>query len=641
MTDLREQPIYVFAGFHLDTQRRVLSHNGAVIQLTPKTVDTLIHLVAHRGDVLEKRALLKAVWPHAVVEENNLNQAISALRRALGEQPGEHRFIVTEPGRGYRFVATVATLPQPLAPAAGTEPYVADDRSTGRAKTKSQGTPLYASAALLALVLGAGLSYLMQDDDAALPNSVAVLPFKNLSANPDDAFFALGLHAEILTQLTKVSALNVIALPSVLRYVDTEMSVPEIAAELKVQTLLFADVRYADDSVRITPQLVDGETGEVLYIDTFDRPFKDIFALESDIATAVVDALSAQLLPSEQASIDKVPTDSAEAYRAYLNAQAVLGRSGTRYARLTIDYLDAALQHDPKFAEAHALKAEVYAGSLISQFGHAPTASERDAQVHFAREAADKALLLDVHNWVARNALVQIHLYSWRWTEAREEYERAARSVPRVPRHSVYALVTAMTQEEFEDAIREQRRVIALNPSIGMEHWWLGVLYTYSGDPRAAAAAIRGAIDLEAGFGLWHVWLAYAEGLAGNAAAALAELESAEELPQVHDSPVSIAMLAYAYARNGRPDEAARLVGLLETRAPDRRFEAGNWALAYLALGDAERARASLETVVDKIAQEEPDSGFWALRHIRLNLFNDPLLDQEPFVHLRDQLRGR
>jgi len=612
MSGAETLPTYVFEGFALDAQHRALLRAGEAIPLAPKVFDTLLYLVERPGQLLDKQRLLNEIWPHVVVEENSLTQTISQLRRVLGERPEQHRFIVTEPGRGYRFVATVTTLPGPLAYATGTEHSVEDNQTAARVKAARERMPL--------------------------PNSVAVLPFTNLSANPDVAFFAAGLHVEILRQLTKVSALNVIALPSVLRYADTENSVPEIAAELRVHTVLFADVRYANGAVRVTPRLVDGATGEILWSDGFDRHFEDVFALESDIAAAVANALSAELSPAEQASIAKAQTDSPEAYGAYLRARAMYR---TPSSRLILYYLDEALQHDPEFAEAYALKATFYAGSLISQFGYAATASEADKLVCLARESAQKALMLDEHNWVARNALAEMHLYSWRWTGALEEYKLAAHAVPKIPRTPIYALFTATKPNEFEHAIREQRRVIALNPNDSSQHWILGVLHAYSGDARAAASATRKAIDLEPGYGLWHVWLAHTEGMAGNTAAALVELKRAEELPLVHDSPLSIAMQAYAYARNGRPDDAARLVKLLETRAPDRRFEAGNWALAHLAVGDVERARQGLETVVDKIAHEEPDSGFYALRLIRLNLYSDPVLNQQPFADLRAQLRGR
>ena len=109
MTRAGERPIYAFEGFHVDAQRRVLSRSdGDPIPLAPKVFDTLLYFVEHQGELLDKRTLLEAIWPHVIVEENNLNQSISTLRRVLGERPGEHRFIVTEPGRGYRFVASVA-----------------------------------------------------------------------------------------------------------------------------------------------------------------------------------------------------------------------------------------------------------------------------------------------------------------------------------------------------------------------------------------------------------------------------------------------------------------------------------------------------------------------------------------------------
>ena len=171
--------------------------------------------------MIGKRELLEAIWPHVVVEENNLNQAISQLRRALGERPEEQRFIVTEPGRGYRFVAVVGATPSSRPRAAWGEPPDGPPVAIGRRQRLRRLLPgsLLLGAVLLAGIVALGW-YLGRSRDAPLPNSIAVMPFENLSPDPDNAFFAAGLHGEILSQLTKIAALNVIGQPSTLRMAD-------------------------------------------------------------------------------------------------------------------------------------------------------------------------------------------------------------------------------------------------------------------------------------------------------------------------------------------------------------------------------------------------------------------------------------
>ena len=160
-----------------------------------------------------------------------------------------------------------------------------------------------------------------------LPSSVAVLPFENLSPNADDAYFASGLHEEVLNQLAKLRDLSVISRTSVLRYTESGLSIPEIARELNVGTIMEGSVRYANDRVRITMQLIDAATDDHLWSETYDREFADIFAIETDIALNVVSALEAEFSLEERESLERSPTTFPAAYRLYLRALAVMGSS--------------------------------------------------------------------------------------------------------------------------------------------------------------------------------------------------------------------------------------------------------------------------------------------------------------------------
>lgn len=635
-----KRPVYWFEGFRLDAQRRVLSRaSGETIPLPPKVLDTLLYFVERPGELLDKRRLLEAIWPHVVVEENSLNQAISQLRRVLGERPEDHRFIVTEPGRGFRFVATVnisdeGAASEPLQRGAGAEPY----RAPGVGKRLAQPPYWTAAAALvvaLALTLGATWRY-RQARAAPLPKSVAVLPFENLSAAPNDAFFAVGLHGEIINQLSKISALNVIGQPSMLRIAAQGKSIPEIARELKVETVLHATVQYADGRVRIIPQLVAGDTGKTLWAERYDRDFNDVFAIESDLARDIAKQLEAELTSDEQTAVDKPPTKSSSAYAFYLQAQSVRRAS----SELALEYLGDATRLDPEFALAYAARAEILAGRFIAQVGSEAANPAQWAELEReTRAAAERALALDPDLLLAHVALGNLHERRWRWTEAEREYAQAARMRPS---GAINRDLEAWMRDDldFRERIRLQRETIALDPLVGIEHWVLGLYHAYSRNAADAAAAFREAVALEPDVVVNHLWLAHAEGMLGNREEAVAGLRRAEQLPTAQASSITIANLAYAYARNGLHDDARRLLSVLATKAPDRRHHAGNWALAYLAVGDFEAARDSLEQVLAKIANEEPDAGYLALRLIRANIYSDPVLDEAPFAALRRQLKG-
>jgi TolB-like protein/DNA-binding winged helix-turn-helix (wHTH) protein/Tfp pilus assembly protein PilF len=630
----------LFEGFRLDTQHRVLlGPGGRPVPLPPKTLDTLCHLVARAGQVVAKRELMEAVWPHVVVEENNLNQAISQLRRALGEKADERRFVVTEPGRGYRFVAQVsrethdeAKVPERLAQ----EATFAAKPSTPPERASRAGIRLAGAAATLA-ALAALAWYLAPGRGAPLPNSVAVLPFENLSPDSDNAFFAAGLHGEILSQLTKIAALNVIGQTSMRLIAEPPRTPQQIAAELNVEAVLHATVEYADGRVRIRPQLIAGATGQTLWAESYDRGFEDIFAIQSEIAAEIASALRAEFSVAEQSAIDTPPTTSAAAYAAYLRARDVQDASRA----LALEYLDEATRADAQFALAHAAKAELLARSLAAQFGEeAAEPSEWDVVEQRVVAAADEALRLDSNLWLAHRALGVLHERRWRWTQALAEYERAAPTTPRDLRR-IPEFEPFFRDLDFSENLREQRSIVALNPLVASEHWVLGLYHAYSRDAVAARDAFREAVSLEPDAPVLRVWLAHAENILGRHEQALAELRRAEQLPRVRDTALSIANHAYAYAQNGRPDDARRLFDLLAARAGDRRHQAGNWALAYLAVGDFAAARGALETVTDKIAKHEPDAGYLSLRLIQANIYSDPALEQPEFVALRERLRGR
>ncbi|HSC15547.1 MAG TPA: winged helix-turn-helix domain-containing protein, partial [Gammaproteobacteria bacterium] len=378
MGDSEHPPVYEFEGFRLDMRRRTLATlDGRAAPLPPKTLDALCHLVAHAGEVVGKRELLEAVWPHVVVEENNLNQAISQLRRALGERPNEHRYIVTEPGRGYRFVAAVSVARTEEVPSVDAPPAPRSEPSRRAVAVLAIATALAAGAA--------GLWWYAGQPPGPLPNSVAVLPFENLNPSPSNVAFASGLHGEIVSQLAKISSLIVIG-------ASGEGPAREVAAELNVETVLHATVEFADGRVRIRPQLVSGATGQTLWAQSYDERFADILAIESEIAAQVANALRAEFSVAEQTAVDTPPTESPEAYEAYVRARGVRAINPD----LALQYLDEATQLDPGFALAYAAKAEQLAGRFIAQVGReAADPAEWDELERRIRAAANEALRID------------------------------------------------------------------------------------------------------------------------------------------------------------------------------------------------------------------------------------------------------
>jgi len=490
-----------------------------------------------------------------------------------------------------------------------------------------------------ALVLALGFvvyNYVLEDGEVAagiLPNSIAVLPLENISPDPSDAYFAVGIHEEILSQLAKIRDLNVIARTSVLGYPGSGKSIPQIADELNVQMIMEGSVRIAGDDLRVTAQLIDGATNIHLWTETYPGNLSDIFAIQADIATRIAMALEAELLPSERENIERVPTNSPEAYTIYLKATSTFGMSNVAAHAL----LDQAISLDPDFALAYASKARIYASSLISNVGSpGAAAAAHDELERNIRENAEKALSLDPDSGRAHLALGHLELYSWRWTEARRAYEQAYQA------GTIFQLAWLNAfMGRRDEAVEVAQRSVELNPNGWSQYHFLGLTHGYLGEHDAAIESLRKSVELGSVSPITYQWLAFMEIARGNPAVGLNQLQFTEQLMGENKILVTLPEIAYAYARIGRTGDAHRLFDEIREMAVDREVGAGAWALAYLAIGDQESALEWLEVAVEKIENHEADPGFYNLMLMKMNVMGDPILDQLEFVEVRSRLGFR
>jgi TolB-like protein/DNA-binding winged helix-turn-helix (wHTH) protein len=344
-------PKYEFGDFRIDATKRLLARrDGTPVPLTPRVFDTLLFLVEHHGTVLNKERLMEAVWPDAIVEENNLSQNISTLRRVFGETPGSHHFIVTVPGRGYRFVADVRSCENGARPE-GSEEASTTDKPPGEIESASVVHPVRAGPSHLRAVMVASLTFLLLGLVAfffirsrahhelespariALPavsipeKSIAVLPLENLSDDKENTFFADGLHDDILTSVAKISDLKVISRRSVMAYQKPDgRDMREIGRALGVASVLEGSVRRTGNHVLVNVQLIDARNDRHLWAERYDRTVADSIGLQGELATQIAAALKATLAPEEKARLDAEPTANSEAYVLYLTA---LGKERT------------------------------------------------------------------------------------------------------------------------------------------------------------------------------------------------------------------------------------------------------------------------------------------------------------------------
>lgn len=315
---------YIIGPFRLDADAAILFRGSAPVALGQRAIAVLRVLVERAGAPVSKDALIKSAWAGLIVEESNLPVQIAALRRVLGEEPGGERWIETMPKYGYRFTgpvseATRQTAPSPIFDAGAEAP------------------PLPAQPA------------------------VAVLPFQNMSGDPEQEYFADGVVEEIITTLSRFRSLFVIARNSSFTYKGRAVDIKQVGRELGVGFVLEGSVRRSGDRVRITAQLIDASTGAHLWADRFDGPLADIFDLQDQVARQVVGLLVPKLEHSAMERAKRKPTESLGAYEYYLRGTAAIYRFTIREANIeALQMFRRAIELDPDFASAYGMAAYCY-----------------------------------------------------------------------------------------------------------------------------------------------------------------------------------------------------------------------------------------------------------------------------------------
>ena len=468
--------IYEFGDFRLDSLRRVLSlrNDDEPLQVTGKVFDTLLYLVERAGQVLDKRTLMRAIWPEAVVEERSLPQPLHPLRRVIGERPDEHRFIVTVPGRGYRFVANVTT-------------------STLEEPPAIKWKPLAVGAALAAIAL-AGVAFFLfggpgngqgsASGHASKP-SIAVLPFVDMSDTQDQEYFAEGLSEEILNLLAQSTTLQVTARTSSFSFKGRAVDIPTIAGTLNVTHVLEGSVRKSGNRVRITAQLVDGSTSVHSWSQTYDRDVTDIFGVQDDIASAVAEALQAKLTGSGHSRV--VQTRSAQAFEQFLQGRYFFYRRGESDVLRAKEYFEQSLQLDPEYARAWAGLAGVYV------LAERPT---RQSTLDAWQHAVSQALKFGPN---LAEAHVRAAQYFWLLGDYSASDLHCKRAIALNPSDPLVLSVSAgrsFAQGHWSEGISLQRRAVAVDPLSAIGHANLGIYLAAFGELADAHAELEKAREL-------------------------------------------------------------------------------------------------------------------------------------------------
>jgi TolB-like protein/DNA-binding winged helix-turn-helix (wHTH) protein len=593
MNDTKLSNVYKFGPYHANTVDLELRKGGIRIRLQPKPFQVFKVLLERAGQSVSREELKSLLWaPDIFVDfDHGLNTAVNKIREALSDSPDEPRYIETL-ANGYKFIGDiseqserpfVATAPLTASPlAAHQEPRV---EITWRRRYLAPTVALGSLIAVVFLVFHTAPKVF--GTSVAPIRSVAVLPLKNLSGDPSQEYFSDSMTDELITQLAKISSLNVPSAASVVRYKNTSASASEISRDLKVDAFVQGSVVRTGDKIRVTAQLIDARTDRHIWAEDYQGDLRDVLVLQNEIATAIAHSVKVKLAPG--ASVVSVPRQvDPRAYDAYIRGRGYWLRSNTANevpgdVEKSGELFRQAIQYDPGFARAYSGLADYYGVNAADGVIPAEEGWRK------SEEASRKALALDNRLAEAHCALAaKMMYYDWNWAGAEREIQRGLLLDPHYATlHNLYSHLLSYTGR-FDQSILEAHRAEEL-------------------DPLAERFAVQRALRFSRRFDLFlaEVDKAFARNPARihgeRARVYQARKQRAEE---VHETDQELRIegcvpcadrLARAYARKGYTGWLQERLNGLNEISKDGNSLSFEHAELYAALGDTDKAMHYLE----------------------------------------------
>ena len=481
---------YLFEEYAFDTARRELCRGPDVIAVTPQVFDLLAYLIRHRERVVTKDDLVGAIWNGRIVSDAALTTRLNAARCAIGDSGAEQRLIKTLPRKGFRFVGQVREARE----VAGPDP---------------DGAP---------------------ESAPAVPDkpSIAVLPFENMSGDPEQEYFADGMVEEITTALSRFRWLFVIARNSSFTFKGKAVDIKEVGRRLGVRYVLQGAVRKASGKVRITGQLIEAATGAHIWADKFDRDMTEIFALQDEVTLAVVSAIQPKLFQAEIALATRRRPEDLTAYDLFLRALQQAIRSTRESLAEALRLVHRALELDPGFAAAAALAGDCHMENVLRNYAIDPQFERKEA-VRLMRlalslddgdpdtlasaasisallvgdceaeiEMADRAVALNPNSYHTWNRRGWVYEIAGQPEEAIRSFERAMRMSPVDPQ--LYSTLTGMgfalvELRRFDEAIVAGKKALRQNPSYPGPYRCLASAFAHLGRDAEAREAAAGVLE--------------------------------------------------------------------------------------------------------------------------------------------------
>ena len=619
-----------FGDYTLDRARFRLQRAERALRLERIPMELLLLLVQRRGELVSREEIAEHLWGKDVYLdfEHGINTAVRKVRLVLRDDPDKPRFVETVVGKGYRFAAPVTCVEaEPAAPglslaaaaAAGTVASVPPPEPLAAAKA----VRLKLSAAILGMLalvtVGVLLTRPRSTRETPPPpiRSLAVLPLRNLSADSSQEYLADGMTEALIDRLAHIHQLRVISWTSVMRLKNSQLSAPEISRMLGADALVEGSVTREGNHIRITAQLIRGATDDHFWSESYDRELPDVLSLQSEVAQAIAKKVEATVSGEERDTLAAVHRVLPDAYESFLKGQYVLHQA-KRKADLqrSVAFFEESLRQDPGFAQAYVSLAAAH-----SQLGTVLVGGRPDTERQLAAAAVRKALELDPTLGEAHLILGDLAQKQWRWAEAESEYRRALELNPNDAEayasmaqwllchgHIDEALTAAERSRDldrtgnpdseivwilfnarrYDDAIREANSFLQVRPRDPYALWQMGFALIMKGEPERAIPVLQ-----------------QASAASGRSAG-------------------MIDLLAAAYARAGRRDEALRLLDELKARQRTGYVPAASFIIAYMGLGDYDQAFVWIE----KACRERSN----ILQFVKVHPLFDPLRHDPRFA---------
>jgi DNA-binding winged helix-turn-helix (wHTH) protein/TolB-like protein len=619
---------YEFGRFRLKVAERVLLREGELVPLTPKVFDILVTLIENGGQVVAKDDLMKRVWPNTFVEEGNLTQNISLLRKALGETPGGAQFIETVPRRGYRFVAETKQSWGDAEPAGNGHkehsletsvqtPVVSTPNTTSQL-ARIRRTPLFAVVAGLVVVGIIGLVYFTSWGKAENSiQSIAVLPFIDESADPDAQYINDKIAESLINSLSKLPQLRVVPRSVVAGYKGKEIDPRKVGEELNVRAVVTGRIRRHGDIINIQADLIDLQNVAQLWGQHYDHKVSDVLLVQDDISRDIFENLRVKLNVEEKKQL--------EAYRLYLKGRNAWNKRTSDALQEAIDFFNQAIAIDPNYGAAYAGLADCY--NMLVVYGRL----EPKEGFPKAKEAAERALEIDESSAEAHSSLAFIKLrWDWDRSATEREFQTAIKLKPAyAPAHQWYSSYLVAV-ERFDEAIAEAKRTEELEPLSFVASSHLGWIYYLAGQNDKAIEQCRKILERDPSSFPARRYLGLAYEAKGMYSEAIAEFQTGVKLS---GSPLMLALLGHAYAVSGKTAEAKQVLSDLQQLQGQRYVSPYTVAAIHAGLGDQDQAFKWLETAV-----EERD--IW-LMNLKVDPVFAKLRSQRKFTDILARIRLR